>query len=59
MFKIDLNRSLYYIIYFKSIVIELQYLKSVFKNMRNNVGIWKAIVLGLKDLLHFLKKKTI
>ena len=36
---------------------ESRYLKPTFKSGRSSVGIWGAIVLGLKGPVHFLEKK--
>ena len=36
---------------------ESRYLKPTFKSGRSSIGIWGAIVLGLKGPVHFLEKK--
>lgn len=56
-FKIGLDIYLYYIIYYKDMAIEFEYLKPIFKNRKSSISIWKAIVLRLKGLIYFFKKK--
>lgn len=51
MFEKSLNINLYYITYFKNIIIESQYLKPIFKNKKYSISIWKAIILRLKSLV--------
>lgn len=58
MFEMNLDKCLYYVIYYKGIVIKFQYLKSTFKNRKSTIGIQKVIALGIKGLMHFLEKKV-
>lgn len=45
IFEISLNIYLYYITYYKSITIESQYLKPIFKSRKNSINILKVIFL--------------
>ena len=56
-FETDLDTLSYYVTCYKGPAIEFQYLKSIFKNGKSNVGIWRVIVWGLKGLMHFLEKE--
>ncbi len=37
---------------------EFRYLKPILKSGKSTIGIWRAITLGVKDLLHFLEKES-
>lgn len=53
MFETSLNIYLYYIIRWKSIAIECQYLKPTFKSLTSIVGILKVIAMRIKDIIYF------
>ena len=53
-----LDIRLYYITYCKDIVMKFQYLKPPIKSGKSNISIFRAIVLGLKDLIYFLEKNS-
>ena len=57
MFETGLDTRLCYVTCCKGTAMESRYLKLIFKNGRNSVGIWRAIILGLKGPVHFLKKE--
>lgn len=58
MFEINLDTYLCYVTNCKKTAIESWYLKPIFKNEKNNMDIWKAIVLELKSLIYFLKNES-
>ena len=58
MFETGLDTSSYWITNRKSKTIEFLYSKPKFESRSNTIGIWAAIVLGEKDPIHFIHKRS-
>ena len=56
-FETGLDTRSCYVTRRKGTAMESRYLKPTFKSGRSSVGIWGAIVLGLKGPVHFLEKE--